>query len=636
MPPEPTSPERRLKTMRPADSVEAFGRLPTSNSLFTFAIASFPMNRSSTTVALATAAAATVTVVLWWRSRARRCKAFPPAKPVEDLIRRGLRKQDLPSEADAIVIGAGPAGLSLAVLLGNFGRKVLVLEQHDRAGGGLHSFTEHGYEFETGFHYLGEMQKGAELRSIVDSLTNEEVEFTNLDARSGGIYDKVVFQNGSDHLGVPNGLEQWLEVLQQKFPEEREAIAVYGRDLKAAMVTFFPTMVWRTLPFDWLRKLLYPLLAAPAMKLSKPASERLDEITRNGKLKAFMGYLALGCIGMTDAAADWRSILGVQVHFSEGAYFPHGGPSAITRAMVQKIESQGGRVYVRARVDDLLWEGQSCCGVVLEKDSLTVRAPIVVSSVGLHNTERFLREKPCHDAFVERLRPLQRTHGHLFLFVGLKGSAAELNLPSNNLWVLPGEDLSRRMAEFHADHEAPFGYVGLAFPSAKDPSYHERNPDRCTCAVVAGDVPWDWFEKWQSTKVRHRGQDYEAFKKSFEERLLDILYTQYPQTKGRVEYVNMGTPLDTNFYLGKTQGESYGLQQTLEKTNADLTWLFAKPKVPHWPKGLLLAGQDVTGDGFAPAVVSAIFASCAVEGFVRGWFNVISMLGLRGTLRALF
>eukprot|EP00913_Durusdinium_trenchii_P024845 g23320.t1 len=69
---------------------------------------------------------------------------------------------------------------------------------------------------------------------------------------------------------------------------------------------------------------------------------------------------------MTDAAADWRSILGVQVHFSEGAYFPHGGPSAITRAMVQKIESQGGRVYVRARVDDLLWEGQSCCGVVLE------------------------------------------------------------------------------------------------------------------------------------------------------------------------------------------------------------------------------------------------------------------------------
>ena len=42
------------------------------------------MNRSSTTVALATAAAATVTVVLWWRSRARRCKAFPPAKPVED------------------------------------------------------------------------------------------------------------------------------------------------------------------------------------------------------------------------------------------------------------------------------------------------------------------------------------------------------------------------------------------------------------------------------------------------------------------------------------------------------------------------------------------------------------------------
>eukprot|EP00913_Durusdinium_trenchii_P024844 g23319.t1 len=126
-----------------------------------------------------------------WFSLNRPLLGPRPTRPPgtgQDLIRRGLRKQDLPSEADAIVIGAGPAGLSLAVLLGNFGRKVLVLEQHDRAGGGLHSFTEHGYEFETGFHYLGEMQKGAELRSIVDSLTNEERFKTKTNSSGGDVF----------------------------------------------------------------------------------------------------------------------------------------------------------------------------------------------------------------------------------------------------------------------------------------------------------------------------------------------------------------------------------------------------------------------------------------------------------------
>lgn len=54
------------------------------------------------------------------------------------------------------------------------------------------------------------------------------------------------------------------------------------------------------------------------------------------------------------------------------------------------------------------------------------------------------------------------------------------------------------MEDFQADPEANFGYVGLAFPSAKDfraavrrpasqdPSYPTCNPDRCTCAMLAG------------------------------------------------------------------------------------------------------------------------------------------------------
>jgi hypothetical protein len=57
---------------------------------------------------------------------------------------------------DAIVIGSGIGGLTTASILARAGKKVLVLEQHDQCGGCCHSFTEKGYEFDTGIHYIGE------------------------------------------------------------------------------------------------------------------------------------------------------------------------------------------------------------------------------------------------------------------------------------------------------------------------------------------------------------------------------------------------------------------------------------------------------------------------------------------------
>lgn len=62
----------------------------------------------------------------------------------------GFLASRVPQDLDAIVIGSGIGGLSIAVLLSKVGKKVLVLEQHDRAGGCCHTFSEKGFEFDVG------------------------------------------------------------------------------------------------------------------------------------------------------------------------------------------------------------------------------------------------------------------------------------------------------------------------------------------------------------------------------------------------------------------------------------------------------------------------------------------------------
>ena len=56
----------------------------------------------------------------------------------------------VPDNLDTIIIGSGISSLAAAVLLGRVGQKVLVLEQHNQAGGSMHTFKRKGYEFDTG------------------------------------------------------------------------------------------------------------------------------------------------------------------------------------------------------------------------------------------------------------------------------------------------------------------------------------------------------------------------------------------------------------------------------------------------------------------------------------------------------
>ena len=63
----------------------------------------------------------------------------------------------LESRYDAVVIGSGIGGLTAAVLLGQAGKKVLVLERHYMPGGFTHTFSRKGYEWDVGLHYIGEV-----------------------------------------------------------------------------------------------------------------------------------------------------------------------------------------------------------------------------------------------------------------------------------------------------------------------------------------------------------------------------------------------------------------------------------------------------------------------------------------------
>jgi all-trans-retinol 13,14-reductase len=208
----------------------------------------------------------------------------------------------------------------------------------------------------------------------------------------------------------------------------------------------------------------------------------------------------------------------------------------------------------------------------------------------------------------EQLQKVKRSVAHACLYIGLKGSPQELKLPKTNYWIYPAEgDHDSCVERYVSDIDAPFLVVYISYPSAKDPDWPNRYPDRSTIDIITL-VPYELFEPWAGSRWMKRGEDYEALKEKIAQRLLAELYKQQPQVEGHVDYYELSTPLTTQHFINYDKGEIYGLDHTPSRYRQK----FLQPRTPI--KNFYLTGQDIVTAGVAAALFSGVLTATAMTG----------------------
>jgi all-trans-retinol 13,14-reductase len=194
------------------------------------------------------------------------------------------------------------------------------------------------------------------------------------------------------------------------------------------------------------------------------------------------------------------------------------------------------------------------------------------------------------------------------LYIGLKGSPEELGLPKTNYWIYPDDaDHDTCINRYLENIEEPFPLVYISFPAAKDPDWSNRYPGRSTIDIITL-LPFDQFVKWEGSRWKKRGSEYEALKEKITQRLLEVLYRQLPQVKGKVDYHELSTPLTTQHFINYERGEIYGLDHSPSRFRQS----FLRPRTPI--KNFYLTGQDMVTAGIGGALFSGVLTVAAMTG----------------------
>ncbi len=513
------------------------------------------------------------------------------------------RQQALEESWDAIVIGSGMGGLTAAALLARHGgKRVLVLERHYAAGGYTHTFRRPGYEWDVGVHYIGQVaDPRSPVRAAFDHLTGGRLQWSPMPE----VYDRVLL--GANSYDFVRGTARFKERLRKYFPREERAIDAYFRAVRSAVRWSAPYFAEKAIPAR-AAQVLGGLLRAPYLRWAgRTTGEVLRGLTRDEEL---IGVLTgqWGDYGLPPGESSFTAHANIAEHYFEGGFYPVGGAGRIAPSIAPAIEERGGRIVVGAEVAAIRIAGGRATGVRMV-DGREFTAPVVVSNAGAAATfERLLPpETPGIGGMLAALRRLPASMAYLTLYIGARGAARELGLSGTNLWIHPSRDHDANVARFARDPEAPFPLVFLSFPSAKDPEFETRYPGRSTVEAVAP-VPYDWFQRWEETRWKRRGADYESFKERLAERLRAEAERYAPGLRGRIEHAELSTPLSARHFMNYSRGEAYGLAATPARFRERL--LRAQTPVP----GLYLAGQDVALAGVTGALFGGAVAASAVLG----------------------
>ena len=472
-----------------------------------------------------------------------------------------------------LIIGGGIGGLVTGALLAKEGYKVTILEKNAIIGGGLQTFRRHGVSFPTGMHIFGGFQEDGNLRKIFAYLgVLDKISLCPMDEEAS---DVVTLMSEGKTYRLPQGKEQYIAYLSEQFPAEKEQIKVY---------------VNRIFELSEEEDLFY-LRETPEEHLSHSddflgsVNQLRDRYITDQKLKTLLGYLnpLFGSDPQTTPAYIHALLNTLHIN---GTFQFVGESQQLANALAKVIENAGGQVLANEEVVKIEVENHQVTGVLTQKGH-RYQADHYISDVHPDVLLRIIDPQAFTMAFKNRIQSIPETMSSFKVFVKFKEQA------------FPYQNYSHFCLSDTIDWPQSLMIV--------TPPVEDQGEFAETMVIIA-QMDFEWVRLWENTRTGHRGAEYEQWKQTMADKVLDFMERLYPDFRDQIKFVFSSSPLTIRDYYGNKEGSNYGFQK--DSNNLMLSQMSVSTKV----RNLFLTGQNVNIHGLCGVSLTAIETAEALVG----------------------
>ncbi|MDD5155656.1 MAG: NAD(P)/FAD-dependent oxidoreductase [Candidatus Omnitrophica bacterium] len=488
---------------------------------------------------------------------------------------------------DAVIIGAGTAGLACALRLSAEGRKVLVLERQGLPGGYATTFQRRGFTFESSVHCVDGLEEGSQIRDFLeDTGVAKNIEFIQLNSFARMIYpehDFILDFNRQDFMAF----------LQEQFPRQKDNI----KRLFCSFDDFyaqFDRWCASRMP-DVLKIILGPIIYPKFLRTSAyTVKQLLEGYLGDEKLKAILTDIwRFAGLPPGRLSALYFLLIFRGYNYSRNLYVK-GGFIQIFRQMVKRIEDSGSRVMFNTAVNRIITDKSGRVHAVATDKNEEFQADAVISSANVADT---LTKMPDNglikERYLSKLSSLEKSVSAVQLYLGLSMPAKKLGM-DNFMFSINAT----------YDHDDNFGYcltgdyercpLELVDHAQVDPGLVPAGKGSLTVMTL------DSYSNWDNL----RDDEYLRKKKEVADKFILRAQKYLPQLSRYVEFAELATPRTMEKYTLSTQGAIYGFAQTVKQSGIN--------RLPQDTaiKGLFLAGAWTRpGGGVHACFISGLSAA---------------------------
>lgn len=477
------------------------------------------------------------------------------------------------------IIGSGFSGLSSAAYLAKEGNEVHVFEKNSNVGGRARQFrTEEGYDFDMGPSWYW-------MPDIIEAF------FEDFGKKSSDFYELVrldpqfemVFSDGI--MSIPDSYEEMTALFEKIEKGAGKKLDAFMKDAQIKYEVGMKDFVNKPC-HSWF-EFISPKMATNALKLDllSSFSKFVRKYFKHPKLITLMEFPVI-FLGAAPSKIPALYSLMNYGGYKLGTWYPMGGFSRVTEAMMQIAKNQGVNFHFNSTVEKINVENGKAHSIQVNGEEQYF--DIVIASSDYHHTESKLLPTNSRNYTSSYWEKKTFAPSCLIYYLGIKGKIP--GLKHHTLFF--ENELELHTHEIYEDKKWPTKPLFYACcPSKTDQSVAPENCENVFLLMPVAPGIED------SEEIRE---------KYFHEMIRRLeIHTGSSDILSRIEYKRSYCINDFEEDYNAYKGNAYGLANTLSQT-AVLKPSMRNKKI----KNLLYTGQlTVPGPGVPPSIISGKIAA---------------------------